>query len=136
MTARETTPVMGAAKALLTARCELPAVVALEAADVLADAGLLIDPEAAEALLEDCRAQAATEVHAQIADLETQLAGARSVLTLASAESYPGELEHLRGLLRALCRLPETPALRDLLVDHYSDCRMVDATLAEAGEVA
>lgn len=48
-------------------------------------------------------------------------------------EEYPGELAHLRELLRKLCRLenetPDGSPLRELLIDHYSDSQMVDADL-------
>lgn len=133
MSAAEQTPVQGAAVVLMT-RHGATAEQAERLASVLECAGLLVHPEAAEELLEDCRAQAKAEARAEVDDLSAQLAGARSVLSLASAESYPGELEHLRALLREVCRLPETPALREVLIDHYSDCRMVDALFAERDE--
>ena len=50
-------------------------------------------------------------------------------------EGYPGELEHLRSLLRDVGRLadsqPKGNPLTELLIDHYSDSRMVDAQLAK-----
>ncbi|MFF3324912.1 hypothetical protein [Streptomyces sp. NPDC002889] len=50
-------------------------------------------------------------------------------------EEYPGELAHLRDLLRAVGRLadkqPEGNPVTELLIDHYSDSRMVDAQLAK-----
>lgn len=50
-------------------------------------------------------------------------------------EGYPGELEHLRSLLRDVSRLADTQPkgnpLTELLIDHYSDSRMVDAQLAK-----
>lgn len=58
------------------------------------------------------------------------------VLAEAHGEAYPGELAHLRDLLRQVCRLegtlPDGGPLRELLVDHYSDTRMVDASLRRA----
>jgi hypothetical protein len=55
-------------------------------------------------------------------------------------EAYEGELAHLRTLLADLCRLDremgEQSPVKELLIDHYSDARMVDATLAKAGEAA
>ncbi|MFG3254955.1 MazG-like family protein [Streptomyces sp. NPDC048172] len=49
-------------------------------------------------------------------------------------EEYPGELGHLRRLLHSVARLSRGEAedgpLVDLLIDHYSDPDMVDATLA------
>lgn len=53
-------------------------------------------------------------------------------------EAYPGELAHLRSLLREVEKLAagatEGSPLAELLVDHYSDCRYVDAQLAEGGD--
>jgi hypothetical protein len=47
-------------------------------------------------------------------------------------EKYPGELQHLRDLLATLDRIERhrrDPVLTELLVDHYSDPRAVDAQL-------
>jgi hypothetical protein len=50
-------------------------------------------------------------------------------------EAYPGELAHLRDLLLAVCRLAnDDDRLTDLLIDHYSDSRIVDAQLAKGGD--
>lgn len=141
-------------------------------------AGLLIDPAAAEELLEDCRAQAAAEQAAKVRELaedadtrvealvllvnhvRDQLRAARETVEQQQeelsalrpphrpsaprvVEDYPGELAHLRELLRGVCRLTppaSAPApdatsakLLELVGDHYSDSRMVDATPAENG---
>ncbi|MER5461603.1 hypothetical protein ABT010_13135 [Streptomyces sp. NPDC002668] len=52
-----------------------------------------------------------------------------------TGEEYPGELAHLRDLLRDVGRLadkqPEGNPVTELLIDHYSDSRMVDAQLAK-----
>ncbi|GAA2929324.1 hypothetical protein [Streptomyces enissocaesilis] len=61
----------------------------------------------------------------------------RAELTTRPQEEYPGELAHLRDLLRAVGRLADTQPkgnpLTVLLIDHYSDSRMVDAQLAKEG---
>lgn len=48
-------------------------------------------------------------------------------------ESYPGELDHLRDLLAAVNRAANENKLsepfNDLLIDHFSDTRIVDAQL-------
>ncbi|MEE4540945.1 hypothetical protein V2S66_03055, partial [Streptomyces sp. V4-01] len=54
--------------------------------------------------------------------------------TRKPVEQYPGELEHLRELLAAVGRTaPQSDAsnpLTEILIDHYSDARIVDAQLA------
>lgn len=55
-------------------------------------------------------------------------------------ERYEGELAHLRTLLASLQRLDaeagENSPVSELLIDHYSDARIVDPQLAGAGEAA
>jgi hypothetical protein len=51
-------------------------------------------------------------------------------------EAYPGELAHLRDLLLAVSRLANTDdRVNELLIDHYSDHRIVDAQLTKAGDL-
>lgn len=55
-------------------------------------------------------------------------------------ERYEGELAHLRSLLATLQRLDseagEHSLVRELLINHYSDARIVDPELTKAGEAA
>lgn len=80
----------------------------------------------------------AIEGHRNDPYLATRVTGAVvEALGELNPEQYPGELEHLRGLLREVCRLSQGDAadspLAQILIDHYSDPRIVDAQLAEGG---
>ncbi|MGW7053064.1 hypothetical protein [Streptomyces sp. NPDC054887] len=85
------------------------------------------------------RAKAENDERFQIAAAEQRdrAEKAEAALTASPQEEYPGELAHLRDLLRAVGRLadtqPEGNPLTELLIDHYSDSRIADAQLAKGG---
>jgi hypothetical protein len=54
--------------------------------------------------------------------------------TREPVEEYPGELEHLRALLASVGKAADgDDAMNDLLIDHYSDSRIVDPQLNPGG---
>lgn len=78
-------------------------------------------------------AHARDDVPALLAEIDRL----RTDLAKSPDEEYLGELAHLRDLLRAVGRAadkqPKGNPITELLIDHYSDSRIVDAELAKQG---